>query len=564
MLKKILFVAFITLISLANAQEEERISLGQGKKYTIGGIEVTGAKRYNSQTILTTSGLKVGDEIEIPSEKFSAIIHKLWGYKLFSDVNIYIQRTEGDKVFLELAIQETPSLVDAQISGVSKKKKESLLKDVGLDKKGVKVNESLIANTRNYLINKYRKEGFLNTKVTINTKPVDTITDANGLSMLIHIDKGSKVKIDNITFEGNKEFKQEKLRKKLRKTKQRFAGRFWKRSKYVKKDFEEDLTKLVDFYKERGYRDARVVNDTLIRNKDGNIDLKIAIEEGKRYYFGDIRFLGNSVYNDRVLNEVLGIKKGDVYNGVLLKKRIQDNSKPDSEDIANLYQNSGYLFSQVHPVETSVVNDTINFEIRIVEGKPAYFNKISVVGNERTNDYVIYRELRTRPGYLYSKDAVVRTVRELGQLQLFDAQNINPDFKNADPNAGTVDIEYNLTETGSSQVQLQGGYGGGTFIGTVGLSFNNFSIKNLFNFKEYRPVPMGDGQSLSLSVQVSRYYRTYGFTFAEPWMGGKQPVQFSVSFNRTEQFGYNYRNYDVDKSRRVYITGASVGLAHSR
>ena len=561
MLKKILFVAFITLISLANAQEEERISLGQGKKYTIGGIEVTGPKRYNSQTILTTSGLKVGDEIEIPSEKFSAIIHKLWGYKLFSDVNIYIQRTEGDKVFLELAIQETPSLVDAQISGVSKKKKESLLKDIGLDKKGVKVNESLIANTRNYLINKYRKEGFLNTKVTINTKPVDTITDANGLSMLIHIDKGSKVKIDNITFEGNKEFKQEKLRKKLRKTKQRFAGRFWKRSKYVKKDFEEDLTKLVDFYKERGYRDARVVNDTLIRNKDGNIDLKIAIEEGKRYYFGDIRFLGNSVYNDRVLNEVLGIKKGDVYNGVLLKKRIQDNSKPDSEDIANLYQNSGYLFSQVHPVETSVVNDTINFEIRIVEGKPAYFNKISVVGNERTNDYVIYRELRTRPGYLYSKDAVVRTVRELGQLQLFDAQNINPDFKNADPNAGTVDIEYNLTETGSSQVQLQGGYGGGTFIGTVGLSFNNFSIKNLFNFKEYRPVPMGDGQSLSLSVQVSRYYRTYGFTFAEPWMGGKQPVQFSVSFNRTEQFGYNYRNYDVDKSRRVYITGASVGLA---
>ena len=312
MLKKILFVAFITLISLANAQEEERISLGQGKKYTIGGIEVTGAKRYNSQTILTTSGLKVGDEIEIPSEKFSAIIHKLWGYKLFSDVNIYIQRTEGDKVFLELAIQETPSLVDAQISGVSKKKKESLLKDVGLDKKGVKVNESLIANTRNYLINKYRKEGFLNTKVTINTKPVDTITDANGLSMLIHIDKGSKVKIDNITFEGNKEFKQEKLRKKLRKTKQRFAGRFWKRSKYVKKDFEEDLTKLVDFYKERGYRDARVVNDTLMRNKDGNIDLKIAIEEGKRYYFGDIRFLGNSVYTDRLLNEVLGIKKGDV------------------------------------------------------------------------------------------------------------------------------------------------------------------------------------------------------------------------------------------------------------
>lgn len=557
MLKKIILLAFLALVSLVNAQEE-RISLGQGKKYTIGGIEVTGAKRYNEQTILTTSGLKVGDVIEIPSEKFSAIIHKLWSYKLFSDINIYIKRVEGDTVFLELAIKETPSLVNVKVTGIGQKKSETLLKDADI-KKGAKVNESLIANTRNYITNKYRKDGYLNTKVTIDTK-VDT-TDANGVDMLIHIDKGSKVKVDKIVFEGNQQFSSAKLRKKLKKTKQIQFGRFWKRSKYVKKNYEEDLTNLIDFYKEKGYRDARVVSDSLIKEKDGNVSLNIAVEEGKRYYFGDIRFLGNSVYNDRVLNQILGIKKGDVYNGVLLKKRVQDNTKPDAEDITNLYQNSGYLFSQVHPVETSVVNDTINFEIRIVEGKPAYFNKITVKGNEKTNDYVIYRELRTRPGYLYSKDAVVRTVRELGQLQLFDAQNINPEFKNADPNAGTVDIEYNLTETGSSQVQLQGGYGGGSFIGTVALSFNNFSIKNIFNRKAYRPVPMGDGQSLSLSLQVSRYYRTYGFSFAEPWMGGKQPVQFSVSFSRTEQFGYSYRSYDVDKSRRVYITEFSLGLA---
>lgn len=558
MLKKILLLAFIAVCSLVNAQEEERISLGQGRKYTIGGIEVTGAKRYNEQTILTTSGLRVGDEIEIPSEKFSAIIHKLWSYKLFSDINIYIQRVEGNKVFLELAIKETPSLIDVKVSGVNQKKAETLLKDADL-KKGVKVNESLIANTKNYITNKYKKDGYFNTKVTIDTK-IDT-TDANGVDMLIHIDKGSKIKIDRITFEGNKEFDTAKLHKKLKKTKQIRFGRFWKRSKYVKKDYDEDLVGLIDFYKEKGYRDARIVSDTLIRNKNGNIDLKIALEEGKRYYFGDIRFLGNSVYNDRVLNQVLGIKKGDVYNGVLLKKRIQDSTNPDSEDISNLYQNSGYLFSQVHPVETSVVNDTINFEVRIQEGKPAYFNKISVVGNEKTNDYVIYRELRTRPGYLYSRESIIRTLRELGQMQLFDAQNMNPELKNADPNAGTVDVEYKLTETGSSQVQLQGGYGGGSFIGTVALSFNNFSIKNLFNPKAYTPVPMGDGQALSLSVQVSRYYRTYGFSFSEPWMGGERPVQFSVSFSRTEQFGYNYRSYDVDKSKRVYITGVSVGLA---
>ena len=557
-LKKYLFIALSVITGLVNAQEEERLSLENGKKYVIGGIEVTGSKRYNAQTILTTSGLKVGDEIVIPGEKFSAIIHKLWGYKLFSDINIYIQRIEGDKAFLELAIKEIPSLVDWKISGIRSKKAESIIKDAEI-KKGTKVNESFIANTKNYITNKYKKEGYLNAKVTVDTK-VDT-TDVNGVDMLIHIDRGEKVKVNEISFVGNEKFSAEKLRRKLKKTKQRTFGRFWKRSKYVAKEYDEDLVSLVDFYKENGYRDARVVRDTLVYNQDGNVSLNIAVEEGRKYYFGDIRFLGNSVYNDQVLNQVLGIKKGDTYNGVLLKKRVQDNTKPDSEDVANLYQNSGYLFSQIHPVETSVVNDTISFEIRISEGKPAYFNKISVVGNERTNDHVIYRELRTRPGYLYTKDAVVRTVRELGQLGLFDAQNIDPKIVNPDENAGTVDIEYSLTETGASQVQLQGGYGGGSFIGTLALMFNNFSIKNIFNKKAYTPLPMGDGQTLSLNLQASRYYRTYGFSFTEPWMGGKQPVQFSVSFNRTEQFGYSYYSYDVDKSKRVYITGASVGLA---
>lgn len=558
-LRKYLLIAFFALTGWVNAQQEERLSLANGRKYIIGGIEVTGAKRYNAQTILTTSGLKIGDEIIIPGEKFSAIIHKLWGYKLFSDINIYIQRVEGDKVFLELAIKEIPSLVDVKITGIRHKKGESIRKDTGLDKKGTKVNESFIANTRNYIVNKYRKEGYLNTKVTIDTK-VDT-TDVNGVNMLIHIDKGNKVKVDKIAFTGNQKYSDTKLRRKLKKTKQKMFGRFWKRSKYVAKDYDEDLSALVDFYKENGYRDARIVKDTLIYDENGNISLNIDLEEGRKYYFGDIRFIGNSVYNDRVLHQVLSIKKGDIYNGVMLKKRIQDQSKPDAEDITNLYQNSGYLFSQIHPVETSVVNDTINFEVRVVEGKPAYYNKISVKGNVDTNDHVIYRELRTRPGYLYNKDAVVRTVRELGQLQIFDAQNIKPDFKNADPNAGTVDIEYDLTETGSSSIQLQGGYGGGSFIGTLALSFNNFSIRNMFKKDAYKPVPMGDGQSLSLNLQASRYFRTYGFSFVEPWLGGVQPVQFSVSFNRTEQFMYDYRTFDVDKSQRMFITGVNVGLA---
>ena len=295
-------------------------------------------------------------------------------------------------------------------------------------------------------------------------------------------------------------------------------------------------------------------------NDDNTLSIDFKIEEGNRYYFGDINFLGNSIYSDFQLAQILGIKKGDAYNGVLLKKRIADE-KPDANDLSNLYQNNGYLFSSINAVEVSAENDTINFEIRVNEGKIAQFNKISVVGNTKTNDHVIYRELRTKPGELYSKDMVVRTVRELGQLGFFDAENINPDFKNVDPNAGTVDIEYGLTEAGASQIELQGGYGGGGFIGTLGLSFNNFSMKNIFNLDTYKPLPMGDGQSLSLRLQASQFYSTYSFSFAEPWLGGRQPVQFSTSLSHTVQYRYDFFTGRADKSQYFQISGLTLGLA---
>ena len=247
---------------------------------------------------------------------------------------------------------------------------------------------------------------------------------------------------------------------------------------------------MVDFYKENGYRDARVVSDTLF-NDNNDISLKIKVEEGNKYYFGNIKFLGNSVYNNQTLNRILGLEKGEVYNGVQLRNRINNPKDPDANTVANLYQNTGYLFSDISAVETSVVNDTINIEVRVREGKPAYFNNISVTGNTITNDRVIYRELRTRPGYLYSKEDVIRTVRELSQLGIFDAQKIVPQVKNPDPVAGTVDIEYELDDqTSSSQITLQGGYGGSGLVGTLGLNFNNFSIQNIFDKKSYRPRPM--------------------------------------------------------------------------
>jgi outer membrane protein insertion porin family len=381
--------------------------------------------------------------------------------------------------------------------------------------------------------------------------------------MVVNIDKGPRVKIQEINFDGNEVFSTKKLQSKFKNTKHKKSVRFWKKSKFIKNDFKEDLTKLIDFYKEEGYRDARVISDTLIPNESNSntIDLNLEIEEGNKYYFGDIKFIGNTIYSNRILQQILGLKKGDVYNGILLKKRIADNSKPDGNDITNLYQNSGYLFSNINAVEVSAINDTINFEIRITEGKLANFNKIVVEGNTKTNDHVIYREMRAKPGDLYSKDKLVRTVRELGQLGFFDAEQINPQMENVDQNAGTIDVRFDLVESGASQIELQGGYGQGGFIGTLGLSFNNFSMRNIFDKKAYKPLPMGDGQNLALRLQASQFYSTYSFSFAEPWLGGQQPVQFSTSLQHTIQYRYDYFTGLADKSQSFQISGITLGLA---
>ena len=249
-----------------------------------------------------------------------------------------------------------------------------------------------------------------------------------------------------------------------------------------------------------------------------------------------------------------------MYNGVLLEERIADKSKPDGDDLTNLYQNNGYLFSTINPVEVGTANNVIDMEIRVIEGPIAYFNKISVVGNDKTNDKVIYRELRTKPGDIYSKETLIRTIREIGQLGFFDAESIKPDFENVDAAAGTVDIKYNLVEKGASQIELQGGYGGGGFIGTLGLSFNNFSIGNILNKKSYKPLPMGDGQKVALRLQASTNFQTYSFSFSEPWFGGKKPISFSTSIAFTKQYGYS-SSYRADKSKYMNIFSTSIGIA---
>ncbi len=549
----------ITLI-FSSVVSAQNIDFNNGKKYTIADVAVTGETSFSSQTVIAYSGLKKGETIVIPGEQISVALKKLWNTNLFSSINIYLTKVELDSAYLEINLFDLPQLNEVKIQGVKKSKIEEIVKENKLNK-GEKVTENLITTTRNYLTNKYKKEGFFNTKVTINTTEVYDSIQKNIVNMLVYIDKGEKVKIDKIAFNGNEVFADKKLSKAMKKTKQKKIYRLFKRSKYISADFKEDLVSVIDKYKENGYRDARIISDSIIKNDDNTISLNIKLEEGEQYKFGKITFVGNSVYTDQQLHSILRIKEGSTYNGVELKKRIADDSKPDANDLTNLYQNNGYLFSIINPVEVSADGNVIDMEIRISEGKPAYFNNVTVTGNDKTNDRVIYRELRTKPGKLYSKSDIIRTVRELGQLGFFDAQQLTPDIKNPNPNDGTVDVNYSVVERGASQIELQGGYGGGGFIGTLGLSFNNFAIKDLFKKEAYKPVPMGDGQSLALRLQASRFFRTYSFSFAEPWLGGKRPTQFSTSLSRTKQFLYNPLTRDADKNKSFDITSISMGLA---
>jgi len=579
--------------AVAKAQEEPTIKnsgsevqeisqendLNAPRKYRLGTIKVTGNYHFNELTIFTYAGLEKGQVINLPGEEISDAIKKLWKTGYFNDINVYESSVEGDVLNLEIYLNELPRLKDVEFIGLKKSKKEEILKDLSLavpatttaagskDKKikiveGKIINENLITTTKNYLTNKYRKEGYFNTKVTVDKRLHE---DKKTADLIISIDKGKKVRISEIDFIGNAQLTDGKLRKSMKKTKQKsFLNpiRIFTPSKFIENEYKNDLTSVIDAYKEKGYRDARITDEKVTYDpKKNNVAIKINLEEGKKYYIGDIRFIGNSEYPDQHLRNILGIRKGDVYNGVLLQKRIADTSNPDAYDITNRYQNAGFLWSQVNLIETATRNDTIDFDIRIMEGPVARYNNIAVSGNDKTHDYIILRELRTMPGQKWAKAEVVESVRRLAAMQIFDATAITPEVKNADPEDGTVDIEYQVVENGQSQVEVQGGYGGGTFIGTLALSFNNFSARNLFNKDAYKPFPMGDAQKMSLRLQAASYYQTYSLSFSEPWFGGRRPISLFGSLSYTSQKSYNFRTRDIDRNQGLNISTATVGIA---
>ena len=561
-----LFALIITAFTVIEVKAQETnnnikntsdiVNYEKGKQYILGGITVTGLQKFNEETVRVYSGLVTGQPIKLPGDKLTSAIKKLYESKQFSEVDVYLSKRDGETVYLQFDVQELPQLAKVKISGVSKSKAKDLEKETEL-RKGVMVTDNLIVTTRNYIKKKYTDKGFLKTKVSVDTKK-DT-SDVNTVSMSVFIDKGSRVKIKEINFSGNKALSNRSLRGAMKNTKRKFLGRFWKSSKYILDDYKEDLENILGKYSEKGYRDARILSDKVSWNNDNTINLDIELEEGRQYRFADIIFVGNKSYSDEQLINRLKIGKGDIYNGKILKERISGDGTPTSQDIQTLYHNSGFLFSQVNAVETKVKNDSITVEVRIREDEQATIKKVTVSGNDKTNDHVIFRELRVKPGDLFSRQNIIRSIREIGQLGFFDT-NVTPDVK---PNYQdkTADIDFSVVEKGGSQIELQGGYGGGSFIGTLGLSFNNFSIRNIFNKEAYKPLPMGDGQSLSLRLQASRTFNTYSFSFTEPWLGGKTPQSLSFSVYTSNQYRFNFRTNTVDKDQSLSILGAQVGLS---
>ncbi len=569
-----LFSAILVLFALffnfsANAQTEkdslsnvkidttsnQNMSFEKGKEYTLGGITVTGLKKFSEETVKVFTGLRDGQTIKLPGDKLTSAIKKLYESKQFSNVDVYLAKIDADAVYLQFDVQELPQLNKVKIVGVKKSKAKELIKDAEL-KTGAMLTDNLIVTTKNYITKKYTDKGFLKAKVNLDVQP-DT-SDINTVNMKVFIDKGSKIKIKDIVFTGNKELLDKNLRKEMSNTKRKFFGRFWKGSKYIEEKYQEDLESILDRYSRLGFRDARILSDKISWNDDNTININIDLEEGRQYRFADILFVGNKEYTDEQLRLVLRIDKGDVYNGAVLKERVKGDGKPTSEDLSTLYQDNGFLFSQVNAVETRVQNDSITVEIRIREDEKARIKKVTVSGNDKTNDHVIFRELRVKPGDLFSRSAIIRSIREIGQLGFFD-QNVTPDVV-PDYQNKTADIDFTVVEKGGSQIELQGGYGGGSFIGTLGLSFNNFSIRNIFNKEAYKPLPMGDGQSLALRLQTSRTFNTYSFSFTEPWLGGRKPKSLSFSVYSSNQYQFNFQTGDVDKSQSLGIIGASLGL----
>lgn len=609
------FLIFTTTIGwgqiaiMGGSNSEDKVSYANPKTYEIGGITVSGTKNLDKTAISLLSGLTVGDKIEVPGDRLSKAIKNLWDQNLFDDVQIYKTKTQGNQIFLEIHVKELPRLSRFKFEGVNKTEADDIREDIGLYKERI-VNDNLIQTTKNKIEKIFVDKGFLNVEVNIEQLK-DTIF-FNHIMLAIKVNKHKKVRIKSINIDGNNALTDWQVRMNLKETKRKTNFKpfiafdtllftslkyIWKRdfinlrdgfityvsdnlrvnimksSKYIDSNFEKDKAAIIAKYNTKGYRDARIEADSVYKS-NGHLAIDLKINEGPQYYFRNLTWIGNTKYPTKVLNNILGIEKGDIYDQQLLETRLFMNQ--NGQDVSSLYMDDGYLFFQVMPVEVLVENDSIDIELRIYEGQQARINVITVLGNTKTNDHVIMRQIRTKPGYLFSRADIIRTQRELAQLGYFNAETLNVNPK-PNPVDGTVDIEYTVEEKSNDQIQLSGGWGGGRIVGTLGVTFNNFSTRGLFKPKSWDPLPSGDGQQFSIQAQSNgSYFQSYSIAFTEPWLGGKKPNAFTISAHRSIQtLGQTkYRKSDniyvrnTETGKRIInpfrqsvdITGVSIGL----
>src|SRR5688572_886488 len=546
------------------------------KEYTIGDVAITGIKHLDTTIVLSISGLQPGDKFMHPgSDIFAKAIANMWRQKLFANVQIYVTKIQDDKVSIEISVEERPRLGNFKFIGIKKSEAEELQGKIGLTKQTL-ITENMRRNINEVTTKFYRDKGYQNIRVRIEEKPDASFANSN--AMTIYVDKGKKVRIDEVNFFENEKIADLKLKKQMKGTKEMskftlfpskyespygsssrpsfkeymkdwgflslsktkelvdpyFRFKLFSSAKFNPVKYEEDKAKVLQYYNSLGYRDAQIIADTQV-SKDNKLYVDLKVNEGRKYYFGDITWKGNAKFSDSLLNVLLGIHKGDVYNIDILNKRLGKEMSQEGGDISGFYMDDGYLFFRVDPVETAVYNDTIDHEIRITEGPQARIKNVTIAGNERTKDHVIRRELRTVPGELFSRTDLIRSTRELGNLQYFNQEKINPGVV-PNPDDGTVDINWTVEEKSSDQLELSAGWGGGIGLtGTLGVTFNNFSIKNIWKRSAWDPLPTGDGQKLSVRVQSNgKAFRSYNFSFTEPWLGGKKRNSLTLAYNNSK------------------------------
>ncbi len=526
----LLFVASCAGVFAQTTDELPVYEYGSPSEFEIGGITVTGADYSDDNAIIGVSGLKVGDKIRVPGPDIPQAIKKLWRLRLFTDVQILKEKTIGDVIFLEIIVRERPRLSKHSFKGAKKAKHDDLNEEVNkFILKGGIVTENVKANAAEAIQKYYIDKGYLDAAVTVDEFP-DTAR-INAVGLIFNVDRGARIKVADILFTGNENLTDRKVRKQMENTKRK--RRIFASSKFIKQDFQADKKSIIAHYNTIGYRDALVVGDTMWRNEKGQIMLRLDLEEGNRYHFRNIAWKGNSIHDDERLDQILGIKAGDIYNQELLNTRLSFSQ--DGRDVSTLYMDDGYLFFQVDPVEVAIEGDSIDLEIRIFEGPQATIDKVTIKGNDRTHEHVIRRELRTLPGQKFSRTDIIRSQRQIMNLGYFNPETLGINTP-VNPQRGTVDIEYSLEERPSDQLELSAGWGGFQgVIGTLGVSFNNFALRNMFKKNAWKPVPMGDGQRLSLRAQSNgRFFQSYNASFTEPWLGGKKANSLTVGgyYNR--------------------------------